>query len=83
MDTALDLNLTPAALLDLLVRKKDAQSKMIAELEKATMFFAAGGGLGEYVQLQQTYEVPTGAQTPIGQTPESALREMDAILGIN
>jgi hypothetical protein len=83
LETALDLNLTPAALLDLLVRKKDAQSKMIAELEKATMFFAAGGGLGEYVQLQQTYEVPTGAQTPIGQTPESALREMDAILGIN
>ena len=66
--TALDLDLDTPALKDLLERKKAAQIKMIAELEKATMFFSAGGNLGDYVQLQQSYEVPTGAQETIGRS---------------
>lgn len=69
--TALDLDLDTPALKDLLERKKAAQIKMIAELEKATMYFSAGGNLGDYVQLQQSYEVPTGAQEPIGRSSDS------------
>jgi hypothetical protein len=71
LSTALDLDLDTAALTDLLERKKAAQIKMIAELEKATMYFSAGGNLGDYVQIQQSYEVPTGAQEPMGQSSES------------
>ena len=66
--TALPLQLQEEDLKDWLTRKKEAQLKLSAELQDAVMFFSGGGTVGEYVKFQESYKVPTGAQTPMGQS---------------
>jgi hypothetical protein len=69
--TALPLQLQEEDLKDWLTRKKEAQLKLSAELQNAVMFFSGGGTVGEYVKFQESYKVPSGAQTPMGQSSES------------
>tara|TARA_R110000751_G_scaffold255366_2_gene354893 strand:- start:2603 stop:3988 length:1386 start_codon:yes stop_codon:yes gene_type:complete len=83
--TALPLNLEGAELKDWLERKRDAQERMVSELEQAVIYFNAGGSLGEYVQMQKSRKVETGAIIPRGRPAEveQAMSDFDATLRNN
>ena len=66
--TALPIQLQEEDLKDWLTRKKEAQLKLSDELQNAVMFFSGGGTVGEYVEFQKSYKVPSGAQEPMGRS---------------
>lgn len=75
LDTALPTKMKPPELKQWLLKKRDAQEKLITYLRRAGMHFSSGGDLNSWLQQEQS-AARTRPQTPGQATPPAEEQDM-------